>query len=153
MKPYVFLLAGTAVAALLLGTTSSTQFDPVDASSDATADVVAAAAASGQCSHPITSPGETADIVLVDHTRTECSLPPDTGPCRGFFVRWFYNPLTNLCLPFIYGGCQGNRNNFATQALCMSHCATTMSPTSDVPSSSPDTWLTLATRPAANLIS
>uniref|UniRef100_A0A8C4TV41 BPTI/Kunitz inhibitor domain-containing protein n=1 Tax=Falco tinnunculus TaxID=100819 RepID=A0A8C4TV41_FALTI len=47
-----------------------------------------------------------------------CHLPPVHGPCRGLFRRYAYNPATGTCQPFIYGGCQGNANNFRTVEEC-----------------------------------
>lgn len=42
-----------------------------------------------------------------------CLLPKDDGPCRAYVPRYYYNITTKKCEPFIYGGCQGNANNFA----------------------------------------
>ncbi|XP_076427296.1 eppin isoform X3 [Peromyscus maniculatus bairdii] len=51
-----------------------------------------------------------------------CSLPPDPGPCLAYFPRWWYNKETELCTEFIYGGCQGNPNNFQTEGICNVVC-------------------------------
>lgn len=51
-----------------------------------------------------------------------CNLPPERGPCSGFFSRYFYDPTSSSCQMFQYGGCQGNENNFETQDDCMSSC-------------------------------
>ena len=51
-----------------------------------------------------------------------CSLPPETGPCRGYFPRYFYNPDIRECDIFIYGGCDGNENNFETLEECEWSC-------------------------------
>lgn len=41
-------------------------------------------------------------------TPTEkCSLRPDTGPCKGFFKKYFYDADSKACKPFIWGGCGG----------------------------------------------
>ncbi|MEV0322469.1 BPTI/Kunitz domain-containing protein [Streptomyces sp. NPDC050658] len=53
-----------------------------------------------------------------------CTLPPDPGPCSNTLLRWYYNPATGECEPFIYGGCGGNANNFATKEQCEMHCPT-----------------------------
>ena len=45
-----------------------------------------------------------------------------TGMCRAYFPRYFYNAATNRCESFIYGGCGGNANNFASKAQCESKC-------------------------------
>lgn len=36
--------------------------------------------------------------------------------------RYYYNTRTHTCKRFIYGGCQGNANNFETIAECKSSC-------------------------------
>nr|XP_022319759.1 kunitz-type serine protease inhibitor BmKTT-2-like [Crassostrea virginica] len=51
-----------------------------------------------------------------------CSLPQETGTCYGYFRRWWYNWATNRCEIFIYGGCQGNANNFRTKEACYRRC-------------------------------
>jgi len=51
-----------------------------------------------------------------------CSLQPVTGPCKAAFPRWFYDTKTGKCSQFIYGGCDGNRNNFRTKEECEKKC-------------------------------
>eukprot|EP00118_Oscarella_pearsei_P024673 m.306566 g.306566 ORF g.306566 m.306566 type:complete len:1681 (+) comp41359_c0_seq1:127-5169(+) len=51
-----------------------------------------------------------------------CSQPPVTGRCRGYFPRFFYNMTSKSCEKFIYGGCAGNDNNFATVKECAEKC-------------------------------
>ncbi|KAM6194589.1 WAP four-disulfide core domain protein 3 [Sarcoramphus papa] len=51
-----------------------------------------------------------------------CHLPPVTGPCRGRFRHYAYNPATGTCQPFIYSGCGGNPNNFITVEECQQVC-------------------------------
>ncbi|XP_077551062.1 actinia tenebrosa protease inhibitors-like isoform X2 [Haemaphysalis longicornis] len=55
-------------------------------------------------------------------TPSVCTLDKVVGPCRGFFPRYYYNATTGTCESFIYGGCQGNGNNFVTQELCLKTC-------------------------------
>ena len=43
-----------------------------------------------------------------------CDLPWDLGPCTEAHTRWCFNTETNLCETFVWGGCDGNRNNFET---------------------------------------
>uniref|UniRef100_A0A673UR41 BPTI/Kunitz inhibitor domain-containing protein n=1 Tax=Suricata suricatta TaxID=37032 RepID=A0A673UR41_SURSU len=51
-----------------------------------------------------------------------CDLPQDPGPCKATFPRWWYDKGSNTCSEFIYGGCQGNRNNFQTKIVCQVIC-------------------------------
>lgn len=53
---------------------------------------------------------------------SRCYLPPITGPCLAYFPSWYYNPSVGKCLRFIYGGCLGNSNRFASQSICSSSC-------------------------------
>uniref|UniRef100_R4G2G5 KP-Fur-17 n=1 Tax=Furina ornata TaxID=529697 RepID=R4G2G5_9SAUR len=50
-----------------------------------------------------------------------CELPPDSGPCKQNIKAFYYSH--HACLPFIYGGCQGNANNFKTIDECQRTCA------------------------------
>lgn len=51
-----------------------------------------------------------------------CRLLPDVGPCRASQPRWFYDTSSRKCEEFIYGGCRGNENNFATKEACEAKC-------------------------------
>ncbi|XP_039198313.1 WAP four-disulfide core domain protein 8-like [Crotalus tigris] len=51
-----------------------------------------------------------------------CHLPSDTGPCRALIRRWFYDKHSGRCREFIYGGCQGNANNFEDVEECERRC-------------------------------
>ncbi|XP_037560598.1 papilin-like isoform X1 [Dermacentor silvarum] len=57
-------------------------------------------------------------------TRCEdvCSQPQDPGPCYAYLRRFYYDKIQDRCLPFIFGGCLGNGNNFYTSAQCNRHC-------------------------------
>lgn len=55
-----------------------------------------------------------------------CMLEADQGPCRGLYQRWTFVPMKGMCIPFQYGGCRGNRNNFLTQDECMNTCQVVM---------------------------
>ena len=55
-------------------------------------------------------------------TDPSCQLPADTGPCRGFLQRFFYDPSSETCETFTYGGCGGNNNNFLTLDHCKETC-------------------------------
>ncbi|XP_075820048.1 WAP four-disulfide core domain protein 6A-like [Microtus pennsylvanicus] len=60
--------------------------------------------------------------VCMDPKIDVCSLPKDSGPCLFEVPRWYYNKETGLCTEFIYGGCQGNLNNFESESVCKSIC-------------------------------
>lgn len=54
-----------------------------------------------------------------------CFLPKNpqgSRVCYGYFPRWWYNWHTNECERFIYGGCNGNANNFETRQECERRC-------------------------------
>lgn len=46
-----------------------------------------------------------------------CDLPIVSG-CFANFERWHFNSATGRCDRFIYGGCDGNANNFFTLRDC-----------------------------------
>ncbi|KAG8005001.1 Collagen alpha-1(XXVIII) chain [Nibea albiflora] len=54
-----------------------------------------------------------------------CSQPLDPGPCREYVVKWYYDREANACAQFWFGGCQGNANNYETEAKCRSSCVYT----------------------------
>lgn len=45
------------------------------------------------------------------------------GPCSGYFKRWAFDANKLMCLPFVYGGCRGNQNNFFTEEECNNACS------------------------------
>ena len=62
-----------------------------------------------------------------------CEQDRDAGPCRAAKPRWFYDKSTGACDTFIFGGCRGNDNNFASEAECERKCVQpTTSKTVDV---------------------
>ncbi|KZC10068.1 Kunitz-type proteinase inhibitor kalicludin-1, partial [Dufourea novaeangliae] len=52
-----------------------------------------------------------------------CLLPLEHGPCRAMIPRYGYNPNTNQCEEFKYGGCSGNANNFENLQKCQQICS------------------------------
>ena len=44
------------------------------------------------------------------------------GPCYASFSRWFFNKTSERCEQFIYGGCDGNANNFEGKKECRDYC-------------------------------
>jgi hypothetical protein len=51
-----------------------------------------------------------------------CSQPPDAGMCLAAFERYYYDPDTGMCQDFVWGGCDGNDNNFETLEACQAAC-------------------------------
>ena len=51
-----------------------------------------------------------------------CNVPADPGPCRGSFLKIFYDPNARACREFRYGGCDGNANRFSNVPECESVC-------------------------------
>ncbi|KAF4023680.1 hypothetical protein G4228_015285 [Cervus hanglu yarkandensis] len=52
-----------------------------------------------------------------------CLEPKVTGGCNTMMTRYFYNAQTGLCEQFVYGGCEGNANNFEKLEDCMKTCS------------------------------
>jgi hypothetical protein len=50
-------------------------------------------------------------------------VKPDAGPCKAIKERWYYNPSRGCCEKFLYGGCQGNSNNFQSYEECNKMCS------------------------------
>ncbi|VDQ00429.1 unnamed protein product [Trichobilharzia regenti] len=46
----------------------------------------------------------------------------DPGPCKASFPSYYYDSRLNQCKKFIYGGCGGNRNRFASKESCENAC-------------------------------
>ncbi|XP_055840056.1 trypsin inhibitor-like [Episyrphus balteatus] len=46
----------------------------------------------------------------------------DDTECRGLFRMWSYNAAEDKCVKFIYGGCDGNDNQFKTKEACEATC-------------------------------
>nr|DAC80551.1 TPA_inf: conotoxin superfamily conkunitzin 1 [Conus magus] len=61
-------------------------------------------------------------MVVVVATGNRCRLARDTGLCRAFMPRFYYNWNEQECQAFIYGGCGGNANRFQTLEECQRAC-------------------------------
>ncbi|KAM8836393.1 WAP, Kazal, immunoglobulin, Kunitz and NTR domain-containing protein 2-like [Spinachia spinachia] len=51
-----------------------------------------------------------------------CGLPSLQGPCKAYEPRWAYSSTLQQCQSFIYGGCDGNDNNFESKDACDETC-------------------------------
>jgi len=51
-----------------------------------------------------------------------CMMPKKVGPCEAGKPRYFYNTRSTKCEKFLYGGCQGNGNNFMNIRECNQKC-------------------------------
>ena len=71
-----------------------------------------------------------------------CSLPLETGPCEAAIARYGFNPKTQRCESFVYGGCAGNGNNFETFEACTAACG--LANESGCPGGMPDNGTTCA---------
>lgn len=52
-----------------------------------------------------------------------CGVSKVVGKCRASIPRWWYNVTDGSCQPFIYGGCEGNGNNYQSKEACLVKCA------------------------------
>ncbi|CAH0628560.1 unnamed protein product [Chrysodeixis includens] len=65
---------------------------------------------------------DSCDIDMLTAKRI-CMEDADPGPCRGLYQRWSFMAAKGMCVPFSYGGCRGNQNNFITQEDCTNTCS------------------------------
>lgn len=71
--------------------------------------------------HPCT--GKKDCTIDIAEAKEICMLNAEAGPCRAYFQRWTFNTMKAMCIPFTYGGCRGNRNNFLTEEDCVRACS------------------------------
>ncbi|KAH8356333.1 hypothetical protein KR084_002791, partial [Drosophila pseudotakahashii] len=51
-----------------------------------------------------------------------CMFTPSYGTCKRAIKVYGYNMMTNRCSEYLYSGCGGNPNRFATQYECRNTC-------------------------------
>ncbi|CAD6185288.1 unnamed protein product [Caenorhabditis auriculariae] len=51
-----------------------------------------------------------------------CLSPRDPGPCNSYEKRYGYNPASDTCMEYQYGGCEGTLNNFHSLQRCTEIC-------------------------------
>ncbi len=39
--------------------------------------------------------------------KRKCALKPDPGPCKGLFIKYYFDPVSKECKEFYWGGCGG----------------------------------------------
>lgn len=60
----------------------------------------------------------------LDLTPQRCPGPADKGPCNRKIYKWAYEPKSQHCILFVWGGCAGNeKNRFDTEIQCMKRCS------------------------------
>lgn len=64
----------------------------------------------------------TITVLSEEETADHCFAPIQIGRCRGSFPRWHYNPDSQQCERFIFGGCRGNKNNYLREEQCHQAC-------------------------------
>ncbi|XP_023577394.1 kunitz-type protease inhibitor 2 isoform X1 [Octodon degus] len=52
-----------------------------------------------------------------------CGASQVVGRCRASMPRWWYNITDGSCQMFVYGGCDGNYNNYQSKEECLGKCA------------------------------
>ncbi|XP_023419794.1 kunitz-type protease inhibitor 2 isoform X2 [Cavia porcellus] len=52
-----------------------------------------------------------------------CQASQVVGRCRASIPRWWYNITDGSCQLFVYGGCDGNYNNYQSKEECLGKCA------------------------------
>ncbi|XP_068679026.1 thrombin inhibitor hemalin-like [Montipora capricornis] len=51
-----------------------------------------------------------------------CNLDSESGKCMAYFPKFYFDRQDGKCKEFIYGGCDGNQNNFEKMEDCQRTC-------------------------------
>ncbi|XP_076354138.1 papilin-like [Tachypleus tridentatus] len=75
-----------------------------------------------RCVKKLTKEKQTTKKPVIKSNADVCSLSVDPGICSQSLPRWFFDPKSQQCLPFVYSGCNGNKNRFKSYEFCMKFC-------------------------------
>ncbi|XP_077946390.1 amyloid beta (A4) precursor protein b isoform X2 [Gasterosteus aculeatus] len=73
--------------------------------------------------------------------RAVCWAPAESGPCHAMLERWYFLPEKGRCVPFLFGGCGGNRNNFDSEEYCLAVCSSSLPTVAPSPPDAVDRYL------------
>ncbi|XP_056281628.1 amyloid-beta A4 protein-like isoform X2 [Pseudoliparis swirei] len=73
--------------------------------------------------------------------RAVCWARAESGPCRAMLQRWYFLPEKGRCVPFLFGGCGGNRNNFDSEEYCLAVCSSSLPTVAPSPPDAVDRYL------------
>jgi len=60
-------------------------------------------------------------VTVLETVDNNCGLAPDTGMCRAYIPKYYFDETSNSCQKFIWGGC-GGTVPFETMESCMQQC-------------------------------
>nr|XP_006114568.1 collagen alpha-1(XXVIII) chain [Pelodiscus sinensis] len=60
--------------------------------------------------------------VIATKKDPRCLEPMNSGDCRDYQMKWYYDKDANSCARFWYGGCNGTRNRFEEERECQETC-------------------------------
>ncbi|KAG1650386.1 Papilin [Nymphon striatum] len=75
---------------------------------------------------------KTCNVSQTVEVQKKCFQAKEVGSCVEYQERYYYDDNEKRCRRFIYGGCDGNENNFQTRESCEASCI------SAVPTTAPD---------------
>lgn len=61
-------------------------------------------------------------LLIITFFVVACNLNPDRGGCKAVIQRYYFDKITQSCRAFMYGGCEGNENNFRSKEACETVC-------------------------------